>query len=70
MGKFSDYLISFLLVLAGMLLLIGEWLCVEIAWKCLDYRAGIVSIGFTLIAVGLILFLSVIDYYGDKNKDA
>lgn len=62
MGEFRGYLIAILMILLGGLLLAGEYLCVEVIWRCLDYRAAVLSIAFTFVIIGLILFLSILDY--------
>ncbi len=51
--------------LFGALLLIGEYLCVEIAWKCMTYSTWIVSTGVSLIGVSIIM---VVGMLGMRSK--
>lgn len=49
-----------LLVMFGTMLGLGEWLCVEIAWKCMDYDLTLIAISTSFILSGLIsLFMGI-----------
>ena len=48
---------GWIMLFAGTMLLVGEYLCVEVAWRCLAYNQWYVSFGMSLLAVGLIASL-------------
>lgn len=39
----------------GSLLLIGEWICVEVAWRCIEYSTWIVTTGVSLIIAAVVM---------------
>ncbi len=39
----------------GTMLLAGEYLCVEVAWLCLDYNQFYTGLGALLVGTGLII---------------
>lgn len=44
----------------GTMLGLGEWLCVEIAWRCIDYNITLIAISTSLVLSGLItLFMGI-----------
>jgi len=47
-------IIGMALMFQGMMLLIGEYLCVEVAWRCLDYNQFYTGLGALLAGTGLI----------------
>ena len=47
--------------LLGLLLLAGEWLCVNVAWRCVEYGQVIPYVGIASLAIGLILCLLSVD---------
>jgi len=52
--------IAGLMMFMGAILFVGEWLCVNVAWKCMDYDQVIMASSFTLILSGLIsLFMGL-----------
>ena len=56
------WIVGLLLAFQGSMLLIGEYLCVEVAWRCLDYNGFYVYLGALLLGVGFIATLmGVID---------
>ena len=58
------WIIGLLFTFQGSMLLIGEYLCVEVAWRCLDYNGFYVHLGALLLGVGFIATLmGVIDDY-------
>ena len=38
----------------GVMLLVGEYLCVEVAWRCLAYNQWYVTFAVLLLGMGLI----------------
>lgn len=61
----SEILIISLMILLGVLLLAGEWLCVNVFWHCLDYRPVVTSLSLVLIVFGSILLAAVLE---DKDN--
>ena len=53
MDKSAVMALRLLLILPGAMLLIGEYLCVEVAWRCLGYNQPIVLLGTVLCVSGL-----------------
>jgi hypothetical protein len=49
------WILGWMLMFAGAMLLTGEILCVEVAWRCLDYNELYVSLGALLSSTGLIV---------------
>ena len=45
------------MIFAGAMLLTGEYLCVEVAWRCLDYNNWYVTFAMVLLSTGLIASL-------------
>jgi len=53
---------GWIMVFMGVMLLMGEYLCVEVAWRCLDYNQWYVTFAMLMLGVGLIMsLLGVID---------
>lgn len=63
MDKFPIHVISVLMALAGALILYGEWLCVEVAWRCLDYNEIKVGLGVALIGAAVLLQMAFFDVH-------
>ena len=53
--------LGWLMMLPGVLLLTGEYLCVEVAWRCLNYNPVVTTVGTLLVGVGLIAAMLGID---------
>lgn len=52
--------IAGLMMFMGAMLFVGEWLCVNVAWKCMDYDQVVMGVSFALISSGLIsLFMGL-----------
>jgi hypothetical protein len=52
--------IAGLMMFMGAMLFVGEWLCVNVAWKCMDYNQVVMGVSFALISSGLIsLFMGL-----------
>ena len=51
------WILGWIMMFVGMMLIVGEYLCVEVAWRCLDYNQYYVSFGMSLLGVGLIASL-------------
>jgi hypothetical protein len=41
-------------MLFGGLMLVGEYLCVEVAWRCLDYDQFRVGLAVSMLGAGMI----------------
>jgi hypothetical protein len=48
------WIIGAAMMLQGAMLLAGEYLCVEVAWRCLDYNQIYVGLGVLLFGTGMI----------------
>ena len=48
---------GWIMVFMGVMLLMGEYLCVEVAWRCLDYNQWYVTFAMLLLGAGLIVSL-------------
>jgi len=48
---------GWIMMFAGMMLLTGEYLCVEVAWRCLSYNHWYVTFAMALLGTGLIASL-------------
>jgi len=56
------WIIGWMSMFLGAMLLVGEYLCVEVAWRCLDYNRYYVAFGAFLLGIGMIAsLLGVID---------
>jgi hypothetical protein len=52
----------------GAMLFVGEWLCVNVAWKCMDYNQVVMGVSFALISSGLIsLFMGIGSKYENSE---
>jgi hypothetical protein len=51
------WITGWMLVFAGLMLLVGEYLCVEVAWRCLNYNTIYVTVGVVFVGLGLIMSL-------------
>jgi hypothetical protein len=47
-------IVGLLAMFQGIMLLIGEYLCVEVAWRCMDYNQLYTSLGALLLGIGMI----------------
>jgi len=45
---------GWIMMFMGVMLLVGEYLCVEVAWRCLDYNQWYVTFAVLLLGMGLI----------------
>lgn len=61
MDKFPIYVISGLMLLAGGAIFLGEWLCVEVAWRCLDYSEFRTSLAVAFIGAAVLLQMAFLD---------
>ena len=48
------WIIGAMMMVQGAMLLVGEYLCVEVAWRCLDYNQLYVGLGVLLFGTGMI----------------
>jgi hypothetical protein len=55
------WMIGAIMMFQGAMLLAGEYLCVEVAWRCLDYNQLYVSLGMLLFGTGMIAAMLGID---------
>jgi hypothetical protein len=53
--------LGWLMMLPGVLLLTGEYLCVEVAWQCFNYSSVVTTVGTLLVGVGLIAAMLGVD---------
>jgi hypothetical protein len=51
------WITGWMMMFVGLLVLAGEYLCVEVAWRCLDYNAIYVTAGGVFVGLGLIATL-------------
>jgi hypothetical protein len=51
------WITGWMLMFVGLMLLTGEYLCVEVAWRCLDYNTIYVIVGGMFVVLGLIASL-------------
>jgi hypothetical protein len=52
------WIIGVAMMLQGAMLLAGEYLCVEVAWRCLDYNQFYVGLGVLLFGTGMIAVMT------------
>ena len=52
------WIIGWAMTVQGLLLLAGEYLCVEVAWQCMDYNKGYVGLAMVLLTAGLTMILT------------
>ena len=45
---------GWIMMFMGVMLLVGEYLCVEVAWRCLAYNQWYVTFAVLLLGMGLI----------------
>ena len=57
LDKRAVSIVGWMTVLMGGMVLTGEYLCVEVAWRCMDYNTGYVSFAIMLLIAGLIMVL-------------
>ena len=48
---------GWIMMFAGTMLLVGEYLCMEVAWRCLAYNQWYVTSAMLLLGAGLIATL-------------
>jgi len=48
------WLVGLIMMFQGAMLLAGEYLCVEVAWRCINYNQFYVSLGMLLFGTGMI----------------
>jgi len=51
------WIIGAAMIVQGLVLLAGEYLCVEVAWRCMHYNAGYVGLAIVLLVAGLVMIL-------------
>lgn len=49
--------LAFLMKFVGGMLILGEWLCMEIAWRCANYNPVILASSIAMLIGGLIILL-------------
>ena len=54
--------LGLMFAIMGSMLLTGEYLCVEVAWRCVDYNQFYTGLGASLLGTGLVTTL-----IGTKN---
>ena len=57
LDKRAVNLVGWMIVLMGGMVLTGEYLCVDVAWRCMDYNTGYVAFAIMLLIAGLIMVL-------------
>ena len=57
LGQSAVSIVGWMTLLMGGMILTGEYLCVEVAWHCLDYRTGYVTFAVVLLIAGLIMIM-------------
>jgi len=57
LDKRAVNIVGWMTVLMGTMVITGEYLCVEVAWRCMDYNTGYVSFAIMLLIAGLIMIL-------------
>ena len=45
------------MMVQGLMLLVGEYLCVEVAWRCMDYNQIYTALGALLVGTGMIIIM-------------
>jgi hypothetical protein len=55
------WITGWMLMFAGAMLLTGEYLCVEVAWRCLNYNGIYVGLGVLLFGTGMIATMMGVD---------
>ena len=51
------WILGWIMMFVGVMLLVGEYLCVEVAWRCLDYNQWYVAFAMLLLSAGLVTSL-------------
>ena len=51
------WITGWIMMFVGAMLLVGEYLCVEVAWRCLDYNQYYTTLGMLMLGVGMIATL-------------
>jgi hypothetical protein len=52
------WIIGWAMIMQGLMLLAGEYLCVEVAWRCLDYNMVYMNFAVVLLITGLSMILT------------
>jgi hypothetical protein len=56
------WIIGWAMMLQGAMILAGEYLCVEVAWRCIDYNQFYVGLGVLLLGAGMIAVMIGANY--------
>ena len=56
------WIIGAAMMFQGAMLLAGEYLCVEVAWRCLGYNQLYVGLGILLFGTGMIAVMMGANY--------
>jgi hypothetical protein len=59
------WIIGAMMMVQGAMMLVGEYLCVEVAWRCLDYNQFRTGLGTLLLGTGMISVMMGVNY--DRN---
>jgi len=57
MGCALMWINGWIMMFMGVMLLMGEYLCMEVAWRCLAYNQWYVTSAMALLGIGLIATL-------------
>jgi hypothetical protein len=57
LGQSAVNIVGWMTLLTGAMILTGEYLCVEVAWRCMDYNTGLVGFTIMLLISGLIMIM-------------
>jgi len=60
--------LAFLMKFVGGMLILGEWLCMEIAWRCANYNPVILASSIAMLIGGLIILLMGIGVKYEKSE--
>jgi hypothetical protein len=58
LDKRAVNIVGWMTLLTGAMILTGEYLCVEVAWRCMDYNPGYVGLAVGLAITGLTMILT------------
>jgi hypothetical protein len=54
LDQFTMNIVGWMMMLFGGMMLAGEYLCVEVAWRCIDYNQIYTALGMLLVGTGMI----------------
>jgi hypothetical protein len=57
LDKRAVNIVGWMTLLTDAMILTGEYLCVEVAWRCMDYNTGLVGFTIMLLIAGLAMIL-------------